>query len=81
MLIKNNKRDELKTFLNSKNIASAIYYPTPLPSLPAHNIKKSFKTAEQVSREIISIPIWPKMNVVQINYVIDSIYEFFKQYK
>lgn len=76
ILIKNNKRDSLKNFLDSKQISTSIYYPITLPSLPAHNLKEKFTVAEQICTEIISLPIWPGISNNQLEYVVESIKEF-----
>lgn len=78
ILIKNNKRDLLQQFLESKQISTSIYYPTTLPSLPAHNIKEKFTVAEQITKEIISLPIWPGISNDQLEYVVKSVKEFYK---
>lgn len=79
ILVSNGKRDKLKDYLSSKEIAVAIYYPKTLPSLPAHNIEESFPVAEKVCDEILSLPIWPGIKEEQLDYVVKSINEFFNQ--
>ena len=78
ILIKNNKRDSLKQFLDSKQISTSIYYPITLPALPAHNIKEEFTVAEQICKEIISLPIWPGINNDQLEYVVNTVKEFYR---
>ena len=79
VLVSNSKRDLLKEYLSSKEIAVAIYYPKTLPSLPAHSIEESFPVAEKVCNEILSLPLWPGIKEEQLNYVVESIIEFFNQ--
>jgi len=79
LFVKNNQRDSLRDFLSSKNISTAIYYPKTLPSLPAHNESSyDFPIAENICKEIVSLPIWPGIEKKQLIYVIESIKEFFK---
>tara|TARA_B100001287_G_C22671190_1_gene525342 strand:+ start:1087 stop:2178 length:1092 start_codon:yes stop_codon:yes gene_type:complete len=79
VLVSNSKRDLLKEYLSSKEIAVAIYYPKTLPSLPAHSIEESFPVAEKVCNEILSLPLWPGIKEDQLDYVVKSIIEFFNQ--
>ena len=79
ILVSNGKRDKLKDYLSSREIAVAIYYPKTLPSLPAHNIEESFPVAEKVCDEILSLPIWPGIKEEQLDYVVKSVNEFFNQ--
>lgn len=78
LFILNNKRDEFKKFLDQHEIANAIYYPSTLPSLPAHNVNKQFPIAEKACKEIISLPIWPGMKLDEQMFVINKVKEFFK---
>lgn len=76
-LVKENKRDGLKTFLEENDISVSIYYPKTLPSLPAHNISESFPVSEKICQEILSIPIWPGMSKKQSEYTVEVIKQYF----
>lgn len=76
-IVHDDKRDELKEYLELNNISTAIYYPKTLPSLPAHDINLEFPVAEKMCREILSIPIWPGISKNQAQYVIKTINNFF----
>ena len=76
-IVHDDKRDELKEYLELNNISTAIYYPKTLPSLPAHGINLEFPVAEKMCREILSIPIWPGISKNQAQYVIKTINNFF----
>jgi len=79
ILVKNNQRNDLQTYLNENNISTAVYYPKTLPSLKAHNINESFPVAEKLSEDIISLPIWPNISVQELDYTIDKIFNFFRK--
>jgi dTDP-4-amino-4,6-dideoxygalactose transaminase len=74
-------RDALAEFLKSKGVGHAIHYPLPLNLQPAfrHYVPKgvSFPVAEAVSREIISLPIYPKMQDTEVDAVTSAIRRFF----
>lgn len=80
-VIRLNKRNELATYLKSKNISTGIHYPTALPFLSAYKYlghkPSDFPIAYQFQSEILSLPMYPELNNDQIYYVIDSIREFF----
>ncbi len=64
-VIRTNRRDELKNYLEQQGIGCAIHYPKPLAS--------GFPMSETLSKEILSLPIYPELsdtNMVQICMVI-----------
>lgn len=80
-VIKNRNRDKLASFLKEKGIATVINYPVALPFLPAykylnHN-KEDFPNAFSNQSQILSIPIYPELTDLQMDYVVESIKEFF----
>ncbi len=79
--IRTSRRDALAEFLKSKGIGHAIHYPLPLNLQPAfrHYVPEgtSFPVAEAVSREIISLPIFPEMPDTEIDAVNGAVGEFF----
>ncbi len=80
--VKKGLRDNLKDFLQSKGIGSAVYYPLPLhlqPCFSALNYKEGdFVSAELACKEVLSLPIFPEIEQDEIEYVINAILEFFK---
>jgi dTDP-4-amino-4,6-dideoxygalactose transaminase len=81
-VIRTPKRDELAGFLSSKGIGTGIHYPTALPFLQAYQYlahkPDDFPVAHRYQGEILSLPMFPELNDDQIEYVVDSIAEFFK---
>lgn len=77
------KRDELKQFLNARDIGCQIYYPMALSDQKcfAANARGSeaITVAKQLALESLSIPIFPELSIDQMNYVVDSIVEFLKR--
>ena len=82
ILVKDGKRDELKNFLQSKNIGCAVYYPLCL------HLQECFKdlggkagdcpVAEKISGEILALPIYPESTTEMREYVVAAIKEFFQ---
>lgn len=82
-VIQTDKRDELATFLETKNIQTAQHYPTPLPFLKAyeylnHN-KSDFPVSDYLSGRILSLPLYPELTFEQQQYIIDSIKIFYNK--
>jgi dTDP-4-amino-4,6-dideoxygalactose transaminase len=79
--IRTSRRDALAEFLKSKGVGHAIHYPLALHQQPAfrHFVPEgaAFPVAEAVSREIISLPIYPEMPDGEIDAVTSTIREFF----
>ena len=77
--MKRNFRSKLIRYLKSNKISATFHY-IPLCSAPYFNKyaeKKNF-TSELISNEIIRLPIYPKLNEKQQNYIITKIYNFFE---
>lgn len=60
----NGKRDAVKAYLADRGIGSMVYYPIPQYRLPVY--QGQFPTCavtEQVADEVLSLPIWPELEV------------------
>lgn len=80
-IIRTPVREALKKFLQKKGITTIIHYPIPIHRQPAfrHLPRVSLPVTEKVSREILSLPIYPQMTAEQLNYVCKSIHEFYQR--
>ena len=79
--VKNNQRDDLRQFLSKHEIPTMVYYPTPLHLQPAYlkfASKTSLPVSEQLSDEVISLPIHTELQEDQITFICDKIKEFIK---
>ncbi len=76
------KRDKLLDFLAKSGISCVVYYPIPihLQKALAHlGYKKGdFPNAERAAREVLSLPLYPELQEIEIRYVCSRIKEFFK---
>jgi dTDP-4-amino-4,6-dideoxygalactose transaminase len=79
-VIRTRHRDELATWLRSRGIESAVYYPVPCHLQKACRDLGyglgSLPETEKCAREILSLPIYPELKSNQIEYVIMSIKDF-----
>ena len=78
-VIQTPRRDELRAFLENKGIGTNIHYATTTHQQPAY--KQWYRpcpVAEKTVQEILSLPCWPSMDNIEIDYVADCVEEFFK---
>lgn len=76
-VIRCNKRDELETFLRKNGISTVKHYPIPMHLQDAYadlKIKKGgLPIAEEISKTVLSLPMFYGMTDEQIDYVIKTI--------
>jgi len=81
--IRTEKRDQLQKYLESNGIPTAIHYPMPLHLQPCFKYlgyeEGEFPVAEKISKEVLSLPMFPEMTEEEQNMVIDTIISFFKK--
>ena len=74
-------RDELRGHLTAAKIGCSVYYPVPLHLQECFRElgyrEGSFPRAEQASREVISLPIYPELTEDQQRRVVDVIVDFY----
>jgi UDP-2-acetamido-2-deoxy-ribo-hexuluronate aminotransferase len=73
--IKGGKRDDLKRLLAEKGIPSMIYYPRPLHLNPAYSEfkKAELPVAEELSQEVLSIPMHTELTEEIQEYICEEI--------
>ncbi len=79
-VIRNPKRDELRTFLKKHGIETLVHYPIPIHLQEAYQDlgigKGSFPIAEQYATEILSLPLYPELESEEIERVAHAIDRF-----
>jgi UDP-2-acetamido-2-deoxy-ribo-hexuluronate aminotransferase len=79
--VNNGKRDELKNFLETKNIPTMIYYPEPLHMQEAYRElgykEDDFPVTTDLCKEVLSLPMHPDLEQEQIDYIVLNILKFF----
>ena len=75
------KRDALKQFLAEREIGCAVYYPLSLHLQPCFKSLGGkvgdYPVSEQITGEIMALPIYGETTAEQRQYVVDTIAEFF----
>ena len=77
------RRDELRSFLEENNIATEIYYPLPLHLQDCFAYlgykKGDSPESEKAANEAIALPVFPELTESQLEYVVETISQFFKK--
>lgn len=75
------KRNELQEFLLTRRIPTMIYYPAPLHLQEAYQYlgyqKGDFPVAEELSEQVLSLPMHTELTNDQLDYIVSSIRLFF----
>ena len=82
-VIRAEKRDGLKEFLQEKGVATAIYCPLPLHLQKCFSYlgykEGDFPVAEEAAREVLALPIYPELTSDQQDFIVSSIQSFYKE--
>jgi dTDP-4-amino-4,6-dideoxygalactose transaminase len=75
------RRDELKAYLNDAKIGSEIYYPIPLHRQKCFDSlgygPEDFPESSRAADETLAIPIYPELTEAQQQYVVQTISAFY----
>jgi len=81
LLIKNGRRDELRSYLAEKGIPSMIYYPVPLYQQTAFqpfiSANITLPVTKQLCQSVLSLPIHTEMEEDILAYIIAGVKSFF----
>lgn len=75
-------REKMKQHLKDKGIPSMVYYPLPLHLQKAYLVdgkgKGSLPVAEQLSEQVLSLPMHTELDEEQLEYIIKTILNYLK---
>jgi dTDP-4-amino-4,6-dideoxygalactose transaminase len=81
--VKNNKRNDLKKYLNEHEIPAMIYYPVGLHLQEAYKDlgykQGDFPVTEKACEEVLSLPMHTELTKDQLDYICEIINDFFKK--
>ena len=76
-VVQTNQRDDLKKFLASRGIGTAIHYPQILPDMKSFLAKGDFINALNLAKMGLSLPLNPYLMDQEVEFIIDSVQKFF----
>jgi dTDP-4-amino-4,6-dideoxygalactose transaminase len=80
-VIRAQRRDELRRFLAEHQIATEIYYPTPLHLQPSFAYlgyrEGDLPESERATRQVLALPMFPELTDSEQVSVVDAIAEFY----
>ncbi|HMK56354.1 MAG TPA: DegT/DnrJ/EryC1/StrS family aminotransferase [Dissulfurispiraceae bacterium] len=75
--IRSNRRDDVQKFLRDREMPSVVYYPIPLHMQEALKFlghkEGDFPVTEAVSRQVLSLPIYPELDEKDIRLISETI--------
>jgi UDP-2-acetamido-2-deoxy-ribo-hexuluronate aminotransferase len=81
--IQTSRRNELRQFLKEKGIPSMVYYPGVIHLQEAYQFlgykKGDFPVSEQLAETVLSLPMHTELTEEQLEYITNSIKEFFNK--
>lgn len=78
--VRTSRRDQLRSFLQEREVATGLHYPLPLHLQPAYEglntPRGSLSVAERITEEILSLPMDPLLTREKVRWVAESIKQF-----
>ena len=78
--IKCERRDALSIFLKERGIATSVHYK-PIHMYPCYGNKPVLPNAEKVFNKILTLPLYPDLKFVDIEYITNMIRKFYEKNK
>ncbi len=80
-VIRTHRRNELQEYLKSKGVGTGLHYPVPLHLQKAYEYlgykEGDFPVAEECTKQILSLPMFPELTREEIEKVVSEIKTFF----
>jgi dTDP-4-amino-4,6-dideoxygalactose transaminase len=80
-VVKSRRRDELQAFLKENAIETSIHYPMPIFAQLAYQFlgvqTSDFPVTNELSQDILSLPLYPELTSGEVSKICSTIQEFF----
>jgi dTDP-4-amino-4,6-dideoxygalactose transaminase len=78
-VVRSEKRDRLVEYLRKSGVEILISWPKPMHFHEALGLKHfHLPKTEQVSNEVLSLPMYPELSNDQVEYVVETVHNFYK---
>jgi dTDP-4-amino-4,6-dideoxygalactose transaminase len=78
-VVRSEKRDRLVEYLRKSGVEILISWPKPMHFHEALGLKHfHLPKTEQVSKEVLSLPMYPELSNDQVEYVAETVHNFYK---
>ena len=79
IIVNNEDRDKLSSYLNKREIPTAVFYKKPFHLLDIYNANKksNYDISLNISERILSLPMHPYLDKTELDYIIKSIKSFY----
>lgn len=82
-VVRHPRRDALRRFLEERGIGTLIHYPVPVHLQPAYADLRyregSLPVTEALSREVLSLPMYPELTDAEVRMVSEALREFLRR--
>jgi len=76
-VVETDKREELATYMQSNDIATALHYPLPIHKQPAyHSELCELPNTDKLYQRILSLPMFPEMTENEVTQVCDALSKY-----
>jgi dTDP-4-amino-4,6-dideoxygalactose transaminase len=76
-VVRSARRDDLQSFLKSREVAALVHYPVPVHLQPAYQNRlrgsDNLPETERAAREVLSLPIYPELRESEMQTVMEAI--------
>jgi len=81
-VVRSQERDKLVAYLRESGIEILISWPKAMHHHDALGLRSfSLPITDQISNEVLSLPLYPELSNGQVEFVIDAIHKFYKRTK
>lgn len=81
--LRDERRQQMKDFIEKNRIPSMIYYPVPLHLQEAYlylgHKTGDFPVTEMLCKEVLSLPMYPELDQEQLDYLTTNVLKFFEK--
>ncbi|MBX3193985.1 MAG: DegT/DnrJ/EryC1/StrS family aminotransferase [Microbacteriaceae bacterium] len=66
-------RDAFAEQLAAREVASGVYYPTPIHRLPSFRLDLDLPVTEQAAAQVLSLPVYPALTEGELETIVDAV--------